>query len=53
MTVREVIAELNKAMDELANINTSNTFLKEYWQTKVNKAYNILYDLRKDLRNKR
>ena len=51
MTVREVIVEINRAMMQLESINVSNYCMSKHWQVRINKAYDILYDLKHDLRS--
>lgn len=51
MTVREVIMEINRAMEYLQSINIPPIPRGVNLQERVNKAYDILYDLKHDLRS--
>ncbi len=51
MTVKSVIAELNKAMKELESINFSNHSVIQTYQRRVYNAYLILDTLKDDLRD--
>ena len=50
MTVKEVCAELDKIMETLQSANAMNWSKREQTQSKINEAYKIAENLKKDLR---